>query len=89
MIWASNCTVCNQTALKIVDFHERHKDTDVSVLGVGLDGYDQRPAVTKFIDRSALTFPNLIAEMPAFAPRYEMKLGERRTGYADLSGVLT
>ena len=80
MIWASDCSVCSQTAPKIVDFHERHKDKDMSVLGIALDGYEERQAVVKFIDRNALTFPNLIAEMPDFALRYEFEVGERLLG---------
>ena len=80
MVWASDCSVCHKTAPEIVDFHARHKDIDATVIGVALDGYAAREAVLGFIDRSALNFPNFIAEMPYFALRYETELGERLLG---------
>jgi peroxiredoxin len=76
MFWASDCHVCNAEARHYVDFHERHKDTGAAVLGVALDGYAGRDAARRFIERNALTFPNLIADAVPLQRWYEELTGE-------------
>ncbi len=57
--WASDCHVCNQEAHQYVDFHEFHKDNDVVILGVSLDGSNKN-AAKEFIRRHQVSYPNLI-----------------------------
>lgn len=81
MIWATTCSICYQEAPNIAEFHANHKDEDATVLGVALDGHDNLDSVQKFItDRGMQDFPNVIAEMPDFAYRYEVDVGERLFG---------
>ncbi len=80
MIWATDCTVCYHEAPEIAAFHARHASDDATVLGIALDGYDQVDAVESFVNDRNMNFPNLIAEMPDFAYRYETDVGERLMG---------
>lgn len=80
MIWSTDCSVCFKEMPRIADFHQRHEATDASVLGIALDGYEHRDVVARFAAKQGLNFPNLIAEMPAFALRYEFEVGEKLLG---------
>lgn len=80
MIWSTDCSVCFKEMPRIADFHQRHQTIDATVLGIALDGYEHREAVAQFAANNGVNFPNLIAEMPAFALRYEFEVGENLLG---------
>lgn len=80
MIWGTDCSICFKEMPKISDFHTRHAHQDAHVLGVALDGFEHKQRVRDFAAREALSFPNLIAEMPGFGLRYELEVGERLLG---------
>ena len=80
MIWGTDCSICFQEMPKISDFHTRHAHQDAYVLGVALDGFEQKQRVRDFAARESLSFPNVIAEMPGFGIRYEFEVGERLLG---------
>ena len=62
MLWASDCHVCNEEAAAYSAFHEQHKAQDATVLGISLDGDVGLAEAKKFVQRHAVTFPNLIDE---------------------------
>jgi peroxiredoxin len=62
MFWASDCHVCNVEAHQYVDFHFAHADDNASVLGVSLDGLNNKVAAEGFIKKHKVNFPNLIGE---------------------------
>ncbi len=61
-IWAHDCPVCNADIDQVAFFHDAHRHTDATVLGVSIDGWAQRKEARQFIDLHGLDFPNLIAE---------------------------
>ncbi len=63
MIWESHCPICNREAYQYVDFHEFHKDTDATVLGISIDGAAKKADAEDFIKRHSVTFPNLLGEV--------------------------
>jgi peroxiredoxin len=65
MIWAHDCHVCNVEAESYAQFHETHKDDKATVLGLSLDGAENRAEAEAFIERHDLPFPNLIGEPAA------------------------
>ena len=71
MFWASDCHVCNAEAEQYIQFHEAHKSSNASVLGVSLDGMARLEAARSFIKRHDVTFPNLIGEPQAVAELYQ------------------
>jgi len=76
MVWASDCHVCNAEASHYVEFHERHKGRDASVLGIAIDGYAGRDAARQFVERNHVTFPNLLGEAEDVQRWYEQETGE-------------
>jgi len=61
-VWAHDCHVCNAEIHEMTAFHKAHKDKDAIVLGVTIDGIDQKQLAQGFIDEHKLPFVNLIAE---------------------------
>jgi peroxiredoxin len=61
-IWAHDCHICNEEIHEMTAFHKTHKDKDAIVLGVTIDGIDQKKLAQGFIDKHKLPFDNLIAE---------------------------
>lgn len=80
MIWASDCHVCNAEAHNYVAFHELHHDIDAKVLGITVDGEDNKGAAEAFIKRHKLNFPNLIAEGAQVAELYTDLTGVNLAG---------
>lgn len=62
VVWAHNCPTCNNEIHHMTFFHDAHKDTDATVLGVTVDGWSKRDKAAVFVETHALNFPNLIAE---------------------------
>ena len=62
MIWASDCHICNMEAPTYNTFHEAQQGKGISVLGISMDGEENKAAAKKFTERHNLSFPNLIGE---------------------------
>lgn len=54
--WATWCPPCRKEMPELLDFHERHKDTDAVVLAVNTENISSEK-LQKFIDDYKLTFP--------------------------------
>ena len=80
MIWASDCHVCNAESGAYEDFYNRNKDNGVQVLGISLDGIENRNDAQGFIDRNGITFPNLVVDGAAGADFYTSQTGEAWVG---------
>lgn len=60
-IWAHDCPVCKREIHEMAFFYDKHrKKGDATVLGISIDGYDNKALAQQFIDDHALDFPNLI-----------------------------
>lgn len=79
MLWLSDCEVCAIEAPQFSEFHHAN-DVDTQVLGIALDGYKNKRAITDFIDRHNADFPHLIGEFPIVAIDYEDRMGETLLG---------
>ena len=62
MVWAYDCHVCNMEAEGYAQFHLAHKDKDLTMLGVSIDGQAHKADAEAFIKRHDLPFPNLLGE---------------------------
>jgi thiol-disulfide isomerase/thioredoxin len=63
--WATWCPPCLEEIPELVDFHERHKDSDAVVLGVNFEdiGVEQ---LNSFVDSLFISYPILRSEpLPA------------------------
>lgn len=63
MVWASYCGVCNEEVGKYMAFHNKHKDRDATVIGISVDGKDNKADADEFLKRHKVNFPNAIAEL--------------------------
>jgi len=70
MFWASDCHICNKEAHQYVDMQERHKDGNISVLGISTDGLTNKAAAADFVKEHKLNFPNLIGSLEDVAGMY-------------------
>ena len=75
MIWASDCHVCNQEIGGYVKLHDQGSHPSIQLLGISLDGDERVLDAEAFLERHAVSFPNLIGE-----PREVMLLYQRLTG---------
>ena len=80
MIWASDCTICNQEAHSYTLFHDKHKETDAVVLGVSMDGLAGKADAAAFIKRHQVSFPNLIGGFEEIAQMFVNLTGESWIG---------
>ena len=70
MLWASDCHVCNKEAHEYVAFQEKHKNGNIQMLGLTLDGKANLKEAREFVAEHKLNFPNLIGEPETIAGLY-------------------
>ena len=80
MMWAHDCHVCNQEAEQYAQFHEAHVEKQARVLGISIDGLEERQEAQQFVARHELPFPNLTAETDAVMRWFERQTGTRFLG---------
>jgi len=81
MVWASTCHVCNDEVHEMIAFHNAHRDRDASVLGIAIDGIEDKAKVQAFLDRHRVTFPNLIDDGSVVVTEFNRKAGEPWFGW--------
>lgn len=67
-VWSLDCPVCRREMYHMTFLYEQHKDNDIRVVGLSIDGDEQRERVKDFVDEQSLNFPTLIGD-PAQAHR--------------------
>jgi peroxiredoxin len=60
--WAHDCRICDLEIHEMAMFHSAHQDKDAIVLGITLDGREQRKEARAFVQRHKLRFANLITK---------------------------
>jgi len=80
MFWASDCHICNKEAHQYVDMQTRHKDGNISILGISTDGMANKDAAASFIEEHKLNFPNLIGSLEDVAGMYYDLTGNQWLG---------
>jgi len=75
ILWAHGCHVCNQEAEQYAQFHDDHIEKNAGVLGISIDGLDEREQAQEFVIRHDLPFPNLTAETEAVMRWYQGQTG--------------
>ncbi len=62
VVWSADCPICKREMYHMTFFHDEHHRKDATVLGLSIDGYDNRAKAIRFADDQALNFPNLIGD---------------------------
>ena len=65
--WATWCPPCQEEIPDLVDFHDRHKDTDAVVLGINFEDIGTEQLAT-FVDSFLISYPVLRSEPLATTP---------------------
>ncbi len=74
MFWALKCPICERNKPDINAFAEQHKDAEV--VGIVIDGMEQKAAIERKLKESPLKFPNYIAELGLMAMNFEIAAQE-------------
>lgn len=61
-IWSADCPICRRDIYHMTFFHDEHRKTDATVLGLSIDGQAGRDKARAFINDQSLNFPNLLGE---------------------------
>ncbi len=62
MVWATTCQICAIDKPLYSDFYEKHKDSNITVFGISIDGIDKEPAVQKYLAKRDVAFPNSVGD---------------------------
>jgi peroxiredoxin len=76
MLWHSTCRVSNAVVHEYADYYMIHSDNKSTVLGISLDGHDQKDSARGFIDKHGIEFPNLIGNYDDVVNMVENLTGE-------------
>ena len=61
-VWSADCPICRRDIYHMTFFYDEHRKKDATVLGLSVDGFDNRAKARGFIEDQSLNFPNLIGE---------------------------
>ena len=59
-VWSADCPICKREIFHMTFLYDEHKGKDIDVLGLSIDGPENRKYAQRFIDEQGLNFPNLI-----------------------------
>jgi peroxiredoxin len=76
MIWRHDCHVCNMEAEAYAQFHAEHEAGDAHVLGLSIDGAENKAGAVDFVERHDVPFPNLIGELADVAAHFQALTGQ-------------
>ena len=62
MLWATTCHICEIDKPLFSKFHEKHKDGDIEVFGIAIDGHNAMPSVQRYLAARDVSFPNSVGE---------------------------
>ncbi|VAW90978.1 hypothetical protein MNBD_GAMMA22-3012 [hydrothermal vent metagenome] len=80
MIWASNCHICNAEIQNYIKFNNKHKNKDLTVLGISVDGWQYKDNALEFIRKHKVDFTNLIAAPVVIDHFYKLQTGKSLVG---------
>lgn len=75
MLWASDCEICTAEVGAYKQFHQRHRQTTASVLGLTIDGAAGKEEALDFVNQHNLNFSNLIGEPEAVMSYFQILTG--------------
>ena len=75
MFWASDCHICHLKAPDYVAFQEKHKNDNIRMLGMVLDGKANKADAEAFIREYKVNFPNLTGDPEDVAGFYQDNTG--------------
>ncbi len=62
-VWSADCPICRRDIYHMTFFYDENRKKNATVLGLSIDGYDNRAKARGFIEDQSLNFPNLVGEV--------------------------
>ena len=62
-VWSADCPICRRDIYHMAFFYDENHKKNATVLGLSIDGYDNRDKARGFIEDQSLNFPNLVGEV--------------------------
>jgi peroxiredoxin len=59
-VWSADCPICKSEIFHMTFFHDDNRKKDAAVLGLSIDGVENRKKAQGFVTDQALNFPNLL-----------------------------
>ncbi|MFL6646916.1 MAG: peroxiredoxin family protein [Sulfurifustaceae bacterium] len=59
-VWSADCPICRREMYHMTFLHDEHKDRDLRVLGLSIDGSANRDKARDFAEEQTLNFPSLL-----------------------------
>ena len=72
MIWATDCPACEAQKPDISAFSDKHKDGNISVVGISLDGRRNLVEIREHEEASKATFDSYIGELVLIASNIKL-----------------
>lgn len=76
MFWSTDCIPCEQQKPMIEAFHRDHVANDAQVIGVALDGMENRAEIQRLIEHHEPSYPNLVVFTDVFHRQYNELTGK-------------
>jgi len=70
MLWSTHCHVCHIDKPKISAFHDKHKQGDIEVVGIALDGIENLDTVKNYLLNNKVSFPSYVGNTAIIASHY-------------------
>ncbi|MFK8068380.1 MAG: TlpA disulfide reductase family protein [Gammaproteobacteria bacterium] len=65
-VWSTSCPYCRNEMPDLQDFHDAHKNSDATVLGIAIDfpsfGYPKPQVIKDYTNDYFIDFPNLLSD---------------------------
>lgn len=75
MFWSIDCIPCEQQKPMIEEFHQTHQQKDAVVLGVALDGMENKDEINVLIEKHDPSYPNLVVFTDVFHRQFKEMTG--------------
>ena len=76
MLWASDCVVSKRRISSYNDFYNTSAVKNLEVLGVSLDGFENKQQTIQFIKNHEINFPNLIGNGTTIESMFQLLTGQ-------------
>lgn len=63
MMWATTCHICEIDKPLMSELHKKHKDGNIEVFGISVDGPKEMPAVQSYLAKRDVSFPNSVGDI--------------------------
>lgn len=76
MFWSTDCIPCEQQKPMLEEFHQDHHKTRAAVVGIALDGMENKAGIDELIELHDPSYPNLVVFTDVFQRQFKELTGK-------------